>query len=100
MRYVRRFLAGCLAAALAVPAAAGDPAGVPPEEALRSAARQVAAGDLAGAGKGLRRLEEDGVPAALQARLDFLLGAVLLREERPGDALVRLDRAAASLPLL
>ena len=100
MRYARRLLAGCLMAALAVPAAAGDPAGVPPEEALRSAARQVAAGDLAGAGKGLRRLEEDGAPAALQGRLDFLLGAVLLREGRPGDALGRLERAAASLPLL
>lgn len=82
---------------------AGAPARVPPaspQAVLADAAREAAGGNLASAVAALQALEAEKVPSAVRRQADLLLGVLLLRQGQRDEAIPRLERAAATYPLL
>ncbi len=73
---------------------------VSPEAFLASAARDVEAGNLGPAIGALLALEMDTIPPSLRRQGDLLLGILLLRQGQRDEAIPRLERAAATYPLL
>jgi len=96
----RWIAAGLLLVCLATWARAGEaPAGAP-ETVLERAAREVEAGNLTVAIDSLQALDVAGVPAAIKPRVDLLLGILLLKQDKREEAIPKLERAAATYPLL
>ena len=79
---------------------AGEVASLAPEAVLQAAAKQVEAGDSSGALDALLSLDTDPLPVGLKRQADLLLGILLVRQGRREEALPRLERAAATFPLL
>jgi soluble lytic murein transglycosylase len=101
----RWLLAAQLLACLAVKAAGGDAPPAPqvrqesPEAVLAGAARE-AAGHPAAAISALQALEGSSIPPAVRRQADLLFGVLLLRQGQREEAIPRLERAAATYPLL
>jgi peptidoglycan lytic transglycosylase len=92
--------AGLMLVCLVTGAKAGEAPVKAPEAVLEGAAREAEAGNLKVATDALQALEAAGIPAALQPRADLLLGILLLKQDKQEGAIPRLERAAATYPLL
>jgi soluble lytic murein transglycosylase len=96
-------VAGLLLVCLIAHAEAGDAPSGPqqsPAAVLAGAARDAAGGNAAAAIAALQSLEADGIPPALRQQVDLLLGMLLVRQGMRAEAIPRLERAAATYPLL
>ncbi len=96
-------LASLLLAALFVEAWGGDAqptAPASPEAVLADAVREAAAGNAATAIAALQTLEVSSVRPAVRQQVDLLLGILLVREGKRAEAIPRLERTAATYPLL
>jgi soluble lytic murein transglycosylase len=96
----RWLTAGLLLICFAAVVRAGEAPVKAPEAVLEGVAREVEAGNLTAATDALQALELAGAPAAIQSRADLLLGILLLKQNKPEEAIPRLERAAATYPLL
>ena len=92
--------AGLLLISLTTRAWAGEAPARSPESVLEGAARDVEAGNLPAATAALEALEARGAPPAIQPSADLLLGILWLRQDKPEEAIPRLERAAATYPQL
>ncbi len=79
---------------------AGEVASPTPQAVLQAAAKQAEAGDLPGAADALLALDVDTLPEGLKGQTDLLLGILLVHQGRREEAIPRLERAAATYPLL
>ena len=95
-----RLLLAILLLLLLGQADAGEVASPAPEAVLHAAAKRAEAGDLSGAADALLGLDADPLPAGLQRQADLLLGILLTHQGRWEEAIPRLERAAATFPLL
>jgi|WetSurMetagenome_2_1015567.scaffolds.fasta_scaffold09614_3 soluble lytic murein transglycosylase len=96
----RRIILAVLAILLGGAADAGEGTALSADAALQAAAKRTEAGDRASAITVLLELDGTPLPAGLQPQIDLLLGLLLVREGRHGEAVPRLEGAAASYPLL
>jgi hypothetical protein len=92
----RQIVLAVLAILLGGTADGGEVTPLSPDGALRAAVKQSEAGDPAGAVTALLDLDGTPLAAGLQPQIDLLLGLLLARQGRHGEAVPRLEGAAAS----